>query len=64
MRGSTGAVVGGHEGLGQTTLFDNGVVHQIAPGEVHVALWNLILDALKDPNSIYKCYAGYFVDER
>jgi hypothetical protein len=23
--------------------FLNGVVHQIAPGDVHLALWNLIL---------------------
>lgn len=42
--------------------FLNGVVHQIAPGEVHVALWNLILDSRGDPNSIYTCYKDYLVD--
>ena len=42
--------------------FLNGVVHQIAPGEVHVALWNLILASRSDPNSIYTCYADYLVD--
>jgi hypothetical protein len=42
--------------------FLNGVVHQIAPGEVHLALWKLILDSRSDPNSIYQCYADYLVD--
>lgn len=42
--------------------FLNGVVHQIAPGEVHLALWKLILDSRSDPNSLYKCYADYLVD--
>ena len=42
--------------------FLNGVVHQIAPGEVHLALWNLILNSRSDPNSIYTCYADYLVD--
>jgi hypothetical protein len=42
--------------------FLNGVVHQIAPGEVHLALWNLILNSRNDPNSIYTCYADYLVD--
>jgi hypothetical protein len=42
--------------------FLNGVVHQIAPGDVHVALWNLILASRTDPNSIYTCYADYLVD--
>jgi hypothetical protein len=42
--------------------FLNGVVHQIAPGEVHLALWQLILDSRSDPNSIYTCYADYLVD--
>jgi hypothetical protein len=42
--------------------FLNGVVHQAAPGKVHLALWKLILDARKDPNSIYRCYADYLVD--
>jgi hypothetical protein len=40
--------------------FLNGVVHQAAPGDVHVALWNLILAALNDPNSIYgDCYKDF-----
>ena len=42
--------------------FLNGVVHQIAPGDVHLALWNLILASRSDPNSIYTCYANYLVD--
>jgi hypothetical protein len=42
--------------------FLNGVVHQIAPGEVHLALWKLILDSRSDPNSIYTCYTDYLVD--
>src|SRR5438046_11629 len=33
--------------------FLNGTVHQIAPGDVHVKLWNLILDSLRDSTSIY-----------
>ncbi|HJU09602.1 MAG TPA: hypothetical protein VJ728_01935 [Candidatus Binataceae bacterium] len=43
-------------------VFLNGVVHQIAPGEVHLALWKLILDSRSDPNSIYSCYTDYLVD--
>jgi hypothetical protein len=42
--------------------FLNGVVHQAAPGKVHLALWKLILDSRSDSNSIYKCYADYLVD--
>jgi hypothetical protein len=42
--------------------FLNGVVHQAAPGKVHLALWKLILDSRGDSNSIYKCYADYLVD--
>jgi len=42
--------------------FLNGVVHQIAAGDVHLALWKLILDSRSDQNSIYKCYASYLVD--
>jgi hypothetical protein len=44
--------------------FLNGVVHQIAAGDVHKALWNLILDSLKDSNSIYSCYTDYLQDDR
>ena len=42
--------------------FLNGVVHQAAPGKVHLALWKLILDSRSDSNSIYECYADYLVD--
>jgi hypothetical protein len=42
--------------------FLNGVAHQAAAGKVHLALWKLILDSRKDPNSLYKCYADYLVD--
>jgi hypothetical protein len=42
--------------------FLNGTVHQIAPGDVHVALWKLILASRTDPDSIYTCYANYLVD--
>jgi len=44
--------------------FLNGVVHQIGAGDVHKALWNLILDSLKDSNSIYSCYTDYLQDDR
>jgi hypothetical protein len=40
----------------------NGVVHQAAPSEVHLALWKLILDSRSDSNSIYTYYADYLVD--
>jgi hypothetical protein len=42
--------------------FLNGVVHQAAAGEVHLALWNLILASRSDPNSIYTCYQQYLVN--
>jgi hypothetical protein len=42
--------------------FLNGVVHQIAPGEVHLALWQQILDSRSDSNSVYSCYTDYLVD--
>ena len=44
--------------------FLNGTVHQIAPGDVHVKLWNLILDSLTDSSSIYSCYTDLIVDDR
>jgi hypothetical protein len=44
--------------------FLNGVVHQAAPGDVHVALWNWILDQLKDDTSLYACYRDYLKDDR
>jgi hypothetical protein len=43
-------------------MFLNGVVHQAAPGEVHLALWNLILSSRADDSSIYSCYRDYLVD--
>ncbi|HVO63748.1 MAG TPA: hypothetical protein VMT53_22685 [Terriglobales bacterium] len=42
--------------------FLNGVVHQIAPGQVHQALWQLILDSRNDDSSIYSCYRDFLVD--
>jgi hypothetical protein len=42
--------------------FLNGVVHQIAPGDVHRALWQRILDARGDDHSVYACYRDYLVD--
>ncbi len=42
--------------------FLNGVVHQAAPGEVHRSLWDLILGARNESNSIYSCYREYLVD--
>ena len=44
--------------------FLNGVVHQIGVGDVHGALWSLILDSLKDNKSIYSCYTDYLQDDR
>jgi hypothetical protein len=44
--------------------FLNGIVHQIAPGDVHVKLYNWILDHIGDDNSIYSCYRGLIVDDR
>jgi hypothetical protein len=58
------AVMSFDSNIRQHITFLNGVVHQAAPGKVHVALWNLILDSLKDPNSLYKCYTDYLVDAR
>jgi hypothetical protein len=42
--------------------FLNGVVHQAAPGEVHLGLWNLILSSRTDDTSIYALYRDYLVD--
>ena len=43
-------------------VFLNGVVHQAAAGQVHVALWNLILSERADDTSIYVLYADFLVD--
>ena len=40
----------------------NGVVHQIAPGEVHLKLWDLILRSRHNDASLYSCYRDYLVD--
>jgi hypothetical protein len=42
--------------------FLNGVVHQAAPGEVHMQLWNLILSSRSDDTSVYALYRDYLVD--
>jgi hypothetical protein len=42
--------------------FLNGVVHQAAPGEVHLGLWDLILKSRSDDTSIYSVYRDYLVD--
>jgi hypothetical protein len=42
--------------------FLNGVVHQGAPGDVHVRLWDLIFGARSDDASIYSCYREFLVD--
>jgi hypothetical protein len=42
--------------------FLNGVVHQAAAGEVHRSLWQMILGARSDSNSIYTCYRDFLVD--
>jgi hypothetical protein len=43
-------------------VFLNGAVHQAAAGDVHKALWQLILDSRSDPASVYTCYQDYVVD--
>ncbi len=40
-------------------VFLNGVVHQIAPGDAQVGLWNYILSAKNDSSSLYSCYSDY-----
>ncbi|MET9735923.1 hypothetical protein ABZZ79_36460 [Streptomyces sp. NPDC006458] len=42
--------------------FLNGVVHQGAPGEVHLGLWELILNSRADDSSLYSCYRDFLVD--
>lgn len=42
--------------------FLNGVVHQGAPGQVHVALWEKILADRGDSRSVYSVYQDYLVD--
>jgi hypothetical protein len=44
--------------------FLNVQVHQAGAGVVHQQLWNLILDSVKDDNSIYSCYRDIFIDGR
>jgi hypothetical protein len=42
--------------------FLNGVVHQAAPGEVHLKLWDFILQSRNLSTSIYSLYRDYLVD--
>lgn len=42
--------------------FLNGVVHQGAPGEVHLGLWEKILQDRDNGQSVYSLYHGYLVD--
>jgi hypothetical protein len=42
--------------------FLNGIVHQAAPGEAHLKLWEYILAARSDDRSLYSCYRDYLVD--
>ena len=42
--------------------FLNGVVHQGAPGDAHLGLWNYILQSRDTPQSIYSLYKDYLVD--
>ncbi|HZS41813.1 MAG TPA: hypothetical protein VFF06_33520 [Polyangia bacterium] len=42
----------------------NATVHQAAPGDFHIKLYNYILDSLKNSRSLYSCYGDIFVDER
>jgi len=46
----------------QHIRFLNGVVHQAAPGKVHVNLWNFILAAKSEPRSIYSIYKEFLVE--
>lgn len=46
----------------QHIRFLNGVVHQGAPGQVHVNLWNFILAARDEPRSLYTIYKDFLVD--
>lgn len=46
----------------QHIRFLNGVVHQAAPGIVHMDLWNFILAARSEPRSIYTIYKSFLVD--
>jgi hypothetical protein len=43
-------------------VFLNGVVHQAAPGDVHMKLWNFILQSRDLDTSIYSLYRNYLVD--
>ena len=42
----------------------NATVHQAAPGDFHIKLYNFILDSLKNDRSLYSCYRDIFVDGR
>ena len=42
--------------------FLNGVVQKAGAGQVHMALWNLILNSRNDDTSIYAVYRDFLVD--
>jgi hypothetical protein len=50
------------ENIRHHIAFLNGVVHQAAAGDVHKALFQLILDARNDPDSVYTCYRDFLVN--
>ena len=50
------------ENIRRHIRFLNGTVHQAAPGEVHLQLWQMILSARAEDTSIYSCYRDYLVD--
>ncbi|MDF5754237.1 hypothetical protein [Spongiactinospora sp. TRM90649] len=50
------------ENIRRHIAFLNGVVHQAAAGEVHLALWDLILRSRDEDASVYACYRDFLVD--
>ena len=56
------ALLATDENIRRHIAFLNGAVHQAAAGEVHKALWQLILDARNDPASVYTCYRDFLVN--
>jgi hypothetical protein len=60
--GFRAAVLTFDETIRRHIRFLNGVVHQGAPGEAHVQLWEWILAQRGDDQSVYSCYRNYLVD--
>jgi hypothetical protein len=50
------------ESIRRHISFLNGVVHQGAPGEAHLQLWDFILRSRDDDASVYSCYRDFLVD--